>query len=154
MGTEEAGEESGMNESMNGLALASWEDRFWAWLIDIILVGIVWHRVMMVLRLEALGYDGAFLHSFMLFVYWTALEGYRGQSLGKMLMNIAAAGAEGERIELMDAAVESFGKAFLLPIDCLVPWVVYKGSKQRLFNRISGTIVIRQTDESLEMTEK
>lgn len=147
MDAEEAGGETIANGSMSGLALASWEDRFWAWLIDIILVAIVWHRVMMVLRLEALGYDGALLHSFMLFVYWTALEGYRGQSLGKMLMNISVAGQYGERIELLDAAAESFGKAFLLPVDCLVPWVVYKGSKQRLFNRISGTIVIRQTDE-------
>ncbi len=147
MGAEEAGEATAASESTTDLALASWEDRFWAWLIDIILVGIIWHRVMMVLRLEALGYDGALLHSFMLFVYWTALEGYRGQSLGKMLMNTAVTGTEGERIGLMDAAAESFGKAFLLPIDCLVPWVVYKGSKQRLFNRISGTIVIRQTDE-------
>ena len=154
MGAEEAGEATITDESMSDLALASWEDRFWAWLIDIILVGIIWHRVMMVLRLEALGYDGALLHSFMLFVYWTALEGYRGQSLGKMLMNIAVAGQSGERIELIDAAAESFGKAFLLPIDCLIPWVIYKGSKQRLFNRISGTIVIRQTDESLEMPEK
>ena len=128
---------------MNEFARASWEDRFWAWLIDIILIGILWHRVMMVLRLEALGYDGALLHSVMLFVYWTALESYKGQSLGKMFMNIAVKGTSGEHIGLADAAVESFGKAFLLPIDCLVSWVVYKRSSQRLFNRLSDTIVVR-----------
>ncbi len=147
MGAGEAGEESGMKASINGLALANWEDRFWAWLIDIILVGIIWHRVMMVLRLEALGYDGALLHSLMLFIYWTALEGYRGQSLGKMFMNTAVTGTCGEKIGVLDAAMESFGKAFLLPFDCLVSWIIYKGSKQRLFNKLSGTVVIRVADQ-------
>ncbi|HNU39862.1 MAG TPA: RDD family protein [Methanothrix sp.] len=146
MGRNGAGEISQWSKE-NELALASWGDRFWAWLIDIMLIGILWHRVMMVLKLEALGYDGALLHSLMLFIYWTALEGYRGQSLGKMVMNIAVTGRSGEDIGLADAAVESFGKAFLLPIDCLAAWIINRGSKQRLFNRISGTIVVRQIEE-------
>ena len=146
MGRNGAGEISGCSNG-DELALASWEDRFWAWLIDIILIGILWHRVMMVLKLEALGYDGALLHSLMLFIYWTALEGYRGQSLGKMVMNLAVTGRSGEDIGLADAAVESFGKAFLLPIDCLAGWLSSRESKQRLFNRISDTIVVRQIEE-------
>ena len=146
MGSKGTGEISQLTEE-NGLALASWEDRFWAWLIDIMLIGILWHRVMMVMKLEALGYDGALLHSLMLFIYWTALESHRGQSLGKMVMNIAVTGRLGEDIGLADAAVESFGKAFLLPIDCLAAWIINRGSKQRLFNRISDTIVVRQIEE-------
>ena len=146
MGSKGTGEISQLTEE-NGLALASWEDRFWAWLIDIMLIGILWHRVMMVMKLEALGYDGALLHSLMLFIYWTALESHRGQSLGKMVMNIAVTGRLGEDIGLADAAVESFGKAFLLPIDCLAARIINRESKQRLFNRISDTIVIRQIEE-------
>ena len=146
MGSKGTGEISQLTEE-NGLALASWEDRFWAWLIDIMLIGILWHRVMMVMKLEALGYDGALLHSLMLFIYWTALESHRGQSLGKMVMNIAVTGRSGEDIGLADAAVESFGKAFLLPIDCLAAWIINRGNKQRLFNRISDTIVVRQIEE-------
>ena len=146
MGSKGTGEISQLTEE-NGLALASWEDRFWAWLIDIMLIGILWHRVMMVMKLEALGYDGALLHSLMLFIYWTALESHRGQSLGKMVMNIAVTGRSGEDIGLADAAVESFGKAFLLPIDCLAAWIINRGNKQRLFNRISDTIVVRQIED-------
>ena len=146
MGRNEACNSSELTNE-NELALASWGDRVWAWLIDIMLIGILWHRVMVVLKLEALGYDGALMHSLMLFIYWTALEGYRGQSLGKMVMNIAVTGRSGEDIGLADAAVESFGKAFLLPIDCLAAWIINRGSKQRLFNRISGTIVVRQIEE-------
>ena len=146
MGSKGTGEISQLTEE-NGLALASWEDRFWAWLIDIMLIGILWHRVMMVLKLEALGYDGALQHSLMLFIYRTALESHRGQSLGKMVMNIAVTGRSGEDIGVADSAVESFGKAFLLPIDCLAALVISRESKQRLFNRISDTIVIRQIEE-------
>ena len=146
MGSKGTGEISQLTEE-NGLALASWEDRFWAWLIDIMLIGILWHRVMMVMKLEALGYDGALLHSLMLFIYWTALESHRGQSLGKMVMNIAVTGRLGEDIGLADAAVESFGKAFLLPIDCLAAWIINRGNKQRLFNRISDTFVVRQIED-------
>ena len=128
---------------MNDTA-ASWEDRFWAWLIDIVLIGILWHRIVMVMEIDLLGFDGALAHSILLFVYWTALESYRGQSLGKMILNIAVTSSSGEKLGLADAAVESFGKAFLLPIDCLISWIAFRGSGQRLFNKISDTIVVRQ----------
>jgi hypothetical protein len=36
------------------------------------------------------------------------------------------------------AAVESVGKAFLLPLDCLLGWIL------RIFNYLSETIVIRE----------
>jgi len=85
----------------------------------------------------------------LLFIYWTALEGYRGQSLGKMLLNIAVAGPFGEHIRFRDAALESFGKAFLLPLDCLACWFFYRKTRQRLFSRISNTIVVKQMECSL-----
>lgn len=131
---------------MDEMVLASWEDRFWAWLIDFILIGILWHRIVVVLNMDVFGFDGALLHSILMFIYWTVLESFRGQSLGKMALNIAVTGTLGEDIGLIDAAVESFGKAFLLPIDCLISWIAYRGSRQRLFNKISNTIVIRQMD--------
>jgi uncharacterized RDD family membrane protein YckC len=128
------------------IVLSSWEDRFWAWLIDVLLMGILWHRILIVLRIDALGIGGAILLAAILFIYWTALEGYRGQSLGKMLFNIVITGPLGESIRFRDAAVESFGKAFLLPIDCLIGWFALGERRQRLFNRISDTIVIKRTE--------
>ena len=124
--------------------VASWEDRFWAWLIDIVLIGILWHRIVIVLEIDLFEFNGALAHSILLFVYWTALESYRGQSLGKMILNIAVTSTSGEKVGFADAAVESFGKAFLLPIDCLISWIFFRGSGQRLFNKISDTIVVRQ----------
>jgi hypothetical protein len=128
------------------IVLSSWEDRFWAWLIDVLLMGILWHRILIVLRMDALSINGAILLAAILFIYWTALEGYRGQSLGKMLFNIVVTGPLGESIRFRDAAVESFGKAFLLPIDCLIGWFALGERRQRLFNRISDTIVIKRTE--------
>jgi uncharacterized RDD family membrane protein YckC len=128
------------------IVLSSWEDRFWAWLIDVLLMGILWHRILIVLKMDALGISGILLLAAILFIYWTALEGYRGQSLGKMLFNIVVTGPLGESIRFRDAAVESIGKAFLLPIDCLVGWFALGERRQRLFNRISDTIVIKRTE--------
>ncbi|MCX6677853.1 MAG: RDD family protein [Methanothrix sp.] len=128
------------------IALSSWEDRFWAWLIDVLLMGILWHRILTVLKIDALGISGAVLLAAILFIYWTVLEGYRGQSLGKMLFNIVVTGPLGESIRFRDAAIESFGKAFLLPVDCLICWFALRESRQRLFNRISDTIVIKRTE--------
>jgi len=128
------------------IVLSSWEDRFWAWLIDVLLMGILWHRILIVLKIDALGISGAILLAAILFIYWTVLEGYRGQSLGKMLFDIVVTGPLGESIRFRDAAVESFGKAFLLPVDCLIGWFALRESRQRLFNRISDTIVIKRTE--------
>jgi uncharacterized RDD family membrane protein YckC len=128
------------------IVLSNWNDRFWAWLIDVLLMGILWHRILTVLKIDALGINGALLLAAILFIYWTALEGYRGQSLGKMIFNLVVTGPLGESIRFRDAAVESFGKAFLLPIDCLIGRFVLRERRQRLFNRISDTIVIKRAE--------
>jgi uncharacterized RDD family membrane protein YckC len=109
-------------------------------------MGILWHRVVIVLKVDAISISGVLLLAAILFIYWTALEGYRGQSLGKMLLNIVVTGPLGESIRFRDAAIESFGKAFLLPIDFLIGWFAHRKARQRLFNRISDTVVIRRTE--------
>jgi uncharacterized RDD family membrane protein YckC len=128
------------------VVLSSWEDRFWAWLIDVLLMGILWYRIMIILALDIFSLRGLLLLSAQLFIYWTLLEGYRGQSLGKMLFNIVVTGPFGESIRFGDAALESFGKAFLLPFDCIICLFSFRESRQRLFNKISNTIVIKQTE--------
>ena len=129
---------------LDELVLASWIDRFWAWLIDVLLMGLVWHRVIQVLGIDPMQLDALLMLSGLMFVYWTALEGYRGQSLGKMLLNIVVVGPYGESIGFGDSAVQSFGKAFLLPLDLLIGLYAYREKRQRLFNRLSDTIVKEQ----------
>jgi uncharacterized RDD family membrane protein YckC len=127
---------------MDRMSRASWSERFWAWLIDVLIVGIVWVSLMNAEKIDRLSSGGLGLFFSLLFIYWTILEGYRGQSLGKMILNIVIIGAEGEKIGFADSALESLGKAFLLPLDCLIGWVAYRDQGQRAFNKISNTFVV------------
>jgi uncharacterized RDD family membrane protein YckC len=126
---------------MNRIKSAAWQSRFWAWLIDMLLMGIIWYLALAAQGLSALEPRSLGFYAGLLFLYWTALEGYRGQSMGKMVLEIVVVGPVGESIGFTDAAIESFGKAFLLPLDCLAGWIAWRGSGQRLFNRLSNTIV-------------
>lgn len=139
---------------METIYLAKWETRFWAWLIDILLVGALHSGVagilMVVPRVDLISLEGFGVRSVLMFIYWTLFEGYNGQSIGKMALNLRMTGRTGEKINLPIAALESFGKAFILPLDCLIGWLAMPGSKLRLFNRISNTIVIRAKYEEPE----
>ncbi len=134
------------------LHLAKWLTRFWAWLIDVILIILFLNIVRGILEpiwtihflwdwqhwgLFEIGFETVFF-----FLYWTITESYKGQSIGKMVMNIRVVNRDGTKIHYGAAAVESFGKAFLLPFDCLIGWLGMSGTKLRVFNRISNTIVI------------
>ncbi len=135
------------------LYLGKWSTRFWAWLIDFILVILFLNIVRGIFepfwRLPLLWdwrnweFFALSFETFFFFAYWTVMEGFRGQSVGKMVMNLRVVNRDGTRITYPAAAAESFGKAFLLPLDCLIGWLAMPGSKLRLFNRISSTIVIK-----------
>ena len=135
--------------------LSKWRSRFWAWLVDIILVVLFLNIVRGVLEpvfslpliwdfgnknwgIFTIGFESIFF-----FAYWTIMEGFRGQSIGKMVVNLRVVNRDGTKITYTTSALESFGKAFLLPLDCLIGWLAMPGAKLRLFNRISNTIVIK-----------
>lgn len=126
---------------MDEIKPASWQSRFWAWSIDALLMSILWYLLMYINNLNATSLLALGYYGILTFLYWTVLEGYRGQSIGKMMLNLAVVGQFGEIIGFKDAAIESFGKAFLLPLDCLIGWMALPGKGLRLFNRISDTVV-------------
>jgi uncharacterized RDD family membrane protein YckC len=131
---------------METVHLARWSTRFWAWLIDFIIVSLVLNVFFNPFRIfENFLVSGAgdfLLRSSGFLLYWTVMEGLLGQSAGKMVMNIRVTGRSGEKIGLQGAVIESFGKAFLLPLDCLIGWLGMPGTRLRLFNRLSDTIVV------------
>jgi hypothetical protein len=59
-----------------------------------------------------------------------------------MALNIKITKLDGRSVDWLSAAIESVGKAFLLPIDCIIGWILYGEKRQRLFNYISETIVV------------
>ena len=135
------------------LHLGKWSTRFWAWLIDFILVILFLNIVRGIFapfwiipfyidfqRWEPFEFG---FQTFFFFAYWTVMEGFRGQSIGKMVMNLRVVNRDGTKISYTTAAIESIGKAFLLPLDCLIGWLGMPATKLRVFNRISNTIVIK-----------
>ena len=99
---------------------------------------------------EFISIAGFGISGVLMFTYWTLLEGYNGQSVGKMALGLKVTDRNGRKIDFGVAALESCGKAFILPLDCLIGWLAMPNSKLRLFNRISNTIVIKTKYEEPE----
>jgi uncharacterized RDD family membrane protein YckC len=142
------------------IILATWGDRFLAWLIDFILVSIglavlfgtiaipIWFFYYNDDMTASRAYQNVqpshyVISSAAFFSYWTYLEYTSGQSIGKRLLKIKTVDLYGNRIDIKSAAIESFGKAFLLPIDVILGWIFTNNKRQRIFSRISDIIVIK-----------
>jgi uncharacterized RDD family membrane protein YckC len=138
------------------LHLAKWSTRFWAWLIDFCMVLLFLNIIRGIFA--SIGWQIPFYIDFwpwepfefgfqtlFFFLYWTLMEGFqgRGQSIGKMVMNLKVVNRDGTKIHYSTAAIESFGKALILPLDCLIGWLAMPNTKLRMFNRLSNTLVIK-----------
>ena len=137
--------------------LANWGRRFIAWFIDYLIINLMLAYV----NLEAVesqlipffllpklpGFDISLwspLSVLIFFLYWTLCEWYFGRSIGQLLLNLRLIDVNGGHASLQSAAVQSVGKSLLLPLDCLIGWIYppCRPLRQRLFNRLSRTIVI------------
>ena len=134
--------------------LAFWGERFAAWLVDVVILGIVvglislvtlgWPSFVIVPPLPSwIPFVNFGFGNIVYFLYWTLMEGVYGRSLGKMFMRIKVTRLDGQPIDTAQAALESVGKAFLLPIDLILGWVLHPRNRQRIFSYLSGTIVLR-----------
>jgi uncharacterized RDD family membrane protein YckC len=149
------------------IILARWSDRFLAWLIDFILVSIALAVLFSAIAFPiwffyynnddmtaARAYQSVqplhyIISSAAFFGYWTYFEYTSGQSIGKRVLKIKTVDLSGNRIDVKNAAIESFGKAFLLPIDVMLGWIFTNNKRQRIFSRIGGTIVIKLRNPQL-----
>ena len=73
------------------------------------------------------------------------MDYYWGQTIGKMIIKLRVTKIGGAPLTLLDAAIEAFGKVFLLPIDFIIGLILYKEKNQRLFNYLSDTVVIQES---------
>lgn len=113
---------------------ATWGQRFWAWLIDIIILGVAG---------AALFPFASIGSSVVFFLYWTLLEYYKGQSIGKIALNIKVVNMKGKNPTITQSAISSFGKTFLLPIDMIIGLLALKNENLRIFNKLSDTRVVK-----------
>jgi uncharacterized RDD family membrane protein YckC len=138
------------------LRLAFWGERFVAWLIDVIIIGIIvgflgfftWFVTQSFTWWSTwpgwLPFFNFNLGGLFYFLYWMFMDGAYGQSIGKMIMHLKITRLDGSRINMGNAAVESVGKAFLLPLDILLGWILFPRRRQRIFNYLSETVVVHE----------
>ncbi len=135
------------------IILAKWTDRFFAWLIDFIIISSI-STLIIFLSFGSIYYefeeDGLWAEntqyiptSIMFFVYWAFLEYKTGQTVGKKIMNLRVLDIKGGNPKLVGILLSSFGKSFLLPIDMILGWILTNEKRQRIFSKLGDTITVK-----------
>ena len=135
------------------IVIAKWTGRFLAWLIDFIIISIVSTTIVFALFgtidfgfeqdsfwAENIQY---FPTSILFLIYWTVLEYKTGQTVGKKILNLKITNIQGDKPDLKGVLLSSFGKAFLLPIDVILGWLLTNDKRQRVFNKLGDTLVVK-----------
>jgi hypothetical protein len=60
-----------------------------------------------------------------------------------MALKIKTTDLAGNKTDARSAAIQSFGKAFLLPIDVILGWIFTNDKRQRIFSKAGNTIVVK-----------
>jgi uncharacterized RDD family membrane protein YckC len=135
------------------IILAKWTDRFFAWLIDFIIISSI-STMIIFLSFGSIYYefeeDGFWAEntqyiptSIMFFAYWVFLEYKTGQTIGKKIMNLRVLDIKGGNPKLIGILLSSFGKSFLLPIDMILGWILTNEKRQRVFSKLGDTITVK-----------
>jgi len=152
------------SDTSSKIIIAKWTDRFLAWLIDFIIVSIFSTLVIFasfgtidyefeedVFWAESTQYIPT---SIFFFAYWTILEYKTGQTIGKKILNLKVVNIYGKKPDLKGIVISSFGKSFLLPIDVLLGWFLSNEKRQRIFNKLGDTLIvkIKESDDISDIT--
>ncbi len=79
----------------------------------------------------------------MFFSYWIILEYKTGQTVGKKMFNLKITNSQGEKPSLIGIIISSFGKSFILPIDIILGLIITNEKRQRIFNKLGDTLIIK-----------
>jgi uncharacterized RDD family membrane protein YckC/DNA-binding transcriptional ArsR family regulator len=130
------------------LPLANFRKRVLAFVVDFIIAFAVFMALPNALSLLTKGVTSLLdinvilLFLVLLWIYFTLLEGFAGQSLGKRIVGLTVVRVDGKRLFYDSAAVRNFGKVFLLPFDLLIGLRLKDERFVRYFDKFAGTTVI------------
>lgn len=130
------------------LPIATFKKRAMAFLIDFAIAFAVFLALPNTFSLFAKGVAAlldlnVILFSLVLFwIYFTLLEGFAGQSLGKRIVGLTVVRVDGKKLFYDGAAVRNFGKVFLLPFDLLFGLRLKDERYLRYFDKFAGTTVV------------
>ena len=143
-------------EKFNNILLAKWFDRFLAWIIDVIIISAIsWAIMASIFGTWEFDWEDAsgmpdgisFVPASILFlIYWIVLEYKTGQSIGKKIFHLKIVNMDGNPASILGVVISSFGKSFLLPIDFILGLIFTNEKRQRIFNKIGDTIVVKIKD--------
>ena len=136
------------------LVIAKWTDRFIAWLVDVIVILAVMAVINFVATQTVLHVDnvaveeamsGVYFVAFFVvfFAYWTVLEYSTGQSVGKIMLKLKVLDIDGGRPSFKGVLLSSFGKAVVWPVDAVLGLILTNEKRQRIFNKLGDTIVVK-----------
>jgi uncharacterized RDD family membrane protein YckC len=144
-----------MNDSspVPEIIIAKWTDRFLAWLIDFIIIsGISTAVIFASFGTIDYEFEGDVFWaentqyiptSILFFSYWAILEYKTGQTIGKKILNLKITNINGGKPNLKGIMISSFGKSFLLPVDVILGWVLTNEKRQRIFNKLGDTLIVK-----------
>ena len=141
------------SDASSELVLAKWSDRFFAWLIDFIIISSVSTAIIFAsfgsidYELEGSSFWMENMQyiptSILFFIYWTILEYKTNQTVGKKIMNLKVVDIDGKKPNLKEIMISSFGKSFLLPVDVILGWFLTNEKRQRIFNKLGDTLIVK-----------
>ena len=136
-------------EKQTGQHVAKFWQRAMAFLFDIGVAFVITVAATLIGELLVL-FSGQFLYQQnvflflgLLWLYSTLLEGFGGQTVGKMMFAIKTVSVTSNKLTYDAAAVRNFGKCFLLPIDFLLGIRLHDERFIKFFDRYSRTTVIK-----------
>lgn len=152
------------SETSSNIIIAKWTDRFIAWLIDFIIISSISTSIIFAMFGTMEFKEDIFLaesvqyipSSILFFVYWTVLEYKTGQTIGKKILNLKVTDIHGKKPNLKGIMISSFGKAFLLPFDVVLGWILTNENRQRIFNKLGDTLIVKikeSNDSKLKYTK-
>jgi len=139
------------NYGSSKIILAKWKDRFFAWIVDFVIISIISTSIFFLSFLylnhnfeDFVTNDGMYIPtSIMFFSYWIILEYKTGQTIGKKMFNLKITNNFGEKPSLIGVILSSFGKSFILPIDIILGWILTNEKRQRIFKKLGNTLIIK-----------
>ena len=145
------------NVDSNGsskIILAKWKDRFLAWLVDFIIISMISTSIAFISFQylddnfeNFISNDGMYIPTSIMFLsYWIILEYKTGQTIGKKMFNLKIVNDLGGRPSLIGVIISSLGKSFILPIDVILGWIITNEKRQRIFNKLGNTLIIKIKD--------
>jgi uncharacterized RDD family membrane protein YckC len=150
------------NDNSSKIILAKWKDRFFAWVVDFVIISIISTSIFFTSFLylddnfeSFINNDGMYIPtSVMFFAYWIILEYKTGQTIGKKMFNLKITNIQGEKPNLLEVIISSFGKSFILPIDIIAGWILTNDKRQRVFNKLGNTVVVKIKESDSDSDSK